>query len=196
MVRIYINFNRNPLTIYQRPLATLWKCFTLRHYCSLSQPVFSLEMHSYQPVYDMYFLNSLSNCRVVRFLREAYQVTQECHKAPSPKSYAMFVRLAELPRDRMGFDWGWPHQAKTIPSSESWGETCSSRRANSGCSWSDVQPDAPDWLLNIAVAIVCAHASARLGECNDMIEKLRFIYLASSWLSEIGDTSHNTLADC
>ena len=37
----------------------------------------------------------------------------QCFTLQYSKSHAMFVRLTELPRGRLGSDWGWPHQLVT-----------------------------------------------------------------------------------
>ena len=49
----------------------------------------------------------------MNFLRET-SITKECHKVPSPMSYAMFMSLADLPEGCMGITWGLLNQGKTV----------------------------------------------------------------------------------
>ena len=37
-----------------------------------------------------------------------HQETQECHKAPFPMFYAVFMRIGRLSRGHVAIDWGWP----------------------------------------------------------------------------------------
>ena len=73
---------------------------------------------------------------VVGCLRWRYRGTRECHKVASPKSSVVFEETVELSKGRMVISWGWPLQGKTVPLSESWGETGFSYRRESGESWS------------------------------------------------------------
>ena len=103
--------------------------------CKLSLCIncnFKTKWQSCQPISHLEFLNSLFGCLVVGCLWGRYRGTQECHKVASPKSSVVFGRTEELSKGHMGIGWDWPRKGKTVPLSESWGETGFSHRRESG----------------------------------------------------------------
>ena len=62
-----------------------------------------------------YILKILFSSRIGGFLRRSCSKLLECHKTPSQKSYAVFIRLTDLLRDYIDIYWGWSQQTKIEP---------------------------------------------------------------------------------
>ena len=81
-------------------------------------------------------IENMLGSQTVGFLRRRYPELLECHKDPSLKSYAMFVRQTALPRGYVGIQSRRSHEKKTMPFSEYWEGTGFYQCPVSGWGWS------------------------------------------------------------